>query len=262
MDRLSHLPEELTCEIIRRVAHPSLPALVLVSHQFHRLGTPRLYRCVYFNGYKNNRVNVDYLCANYSTVVRSAHKDCAPCEPSIIYELSSFHETILKNPHIRSYITIAGFSRYITWSWAMDEYDVVFDILDLLPSLQTLGISQISNRFVPKVGVALKSLKITHNSWAHRDPGNTYLYSLFLIETLRNISIETMGGWTSYSLSHRSQHPVRPGTSNVTSLSFPMGVPMGDDLAEILLWPKALEAFELGPPETCYEVFLANSMSP
>lgn len=268
MDRLSCLPEELTCEIIRHVAHQSLPALVSISRQFHRLVTPQLYRCVYFDGFKRTKVYDDYpFCANYSSAVRSAHRDRSRWEPSRICGLISFYKTILKNPHLRSYITVACFKRYGTSRWAMDNDvlntdDIVFDILDLLPSLQTLEVSLVSYRFKPKIGVALKSLKITHNLWARRDPENTYLYSLFLIETLRNISIGNVAGRDMYPLSHRPQHPLRLATSNVISLSFPTGVPLGDDLAEFLLWPKALEVFELGSPRVCYDLILENSISP
>lgn len=265
MDCLSALPEELTSEIVQRVAHKSLPALVSVSRQLHRLVLPRLYRCVHYSGIDtcdSDRVNKGFLvCANYATAIRPARGDWPQCQPSRIVRLSPFLECITTRPQIRSYIATAGFDLLDTDSEA--TVDMVSYIIDLLlPSLQTLNISPVFYKLDPLRDIKLKSLNISHEIWANRDPGNSYLFALFRISTLRNLSIEIAADWDTSPRWHRPQHSARLRTSNVTSLSFPTGIPFGDDLAEILSWPKALEVFELGPPPVRNKKVLANVLSP
>ena len=265
MDCLSALPEELTSEIVQRVAHKSLPALVSVSRQFHRLVLPRLYRCVHYSGIDtcdSGRVNKGFLvCANYATAIRPARGDWPLCQPSRIVRLSPFLECITTRPQIRSYIATAGFDvLHIDSEATVDMVSCIIDLL--LPSLQTLNISPVFYKLDPLRDIQLKSLNISHEIWANRDPGNSYLFALFRISTLRNLSIEIAADWDTSPRWHRPQHSARLRTSNVTSLSFPTGIPFGDDLAEILSWPKALEVFELGPPDVRDKKVLANVLSP
>ena len=260
MGGFSALPEELKCEIVRWVAQKSLPALASVSRQLRRLVIPRLYRCVSYNekdAGDNNRVNTGSLiCAGFATAIPLAGGDAPLCLPSRISKLSSFLDTIVKCRHIRSHITTAGFDMFGCGPGA--KADTVSKILDLLlPSLHKLDISHVFYDFGLGTDIALKSLKVTHSLWSHRDRGNTYLFSLFRIATLRDLSIENVAEWATYPLSYLPQHPARLRTSNVTSLSFPTGVPVGNDLAEILFWPKALEVFELGPPTEFVTSFLS-----
>ncbi|CAF9929203.1 MAG: hypothetical protein ALECFALPRED_004270 [Alectoria fallacina] len=259
MGGLSALPEELKYEIVRWVAHRSLPALASVSRQLHRLVIPRLYHCVSYNekdGGDNDRVSTGSpICAGFATAIPPAGGDAPSCLPSRIFKLSSFLDTIVKCQHIRSHITTAGFDMFGSSSGAVDTVSNIIDLL--LPSLHTLDISHVFYDFGLGTDIALKSLKVTHSLLSHRDPENTYLFSLFRIATLRNLSIENVREWHTYPLSCRPQHPARLRTSNVTSLSFPTGVPRGNDLAEILLWPKALEVFEVGPPTEFITSFLS-----
>ena len=48
----------------------------------------------------------------------------------------------------------------------------------------------------------------------------------------------------------------------MTSWSFPSGDPFGDGLVDILLWPKALEVFELRHPSDRYKVVTRKLLSP
>ncbi len=229
MDRLSRLPEELTSEIVRQVAHQSLPALASVSHQFHRLVNPRLYRCVYYDelyGHDSYKVNSTiHIGAKGTTMIGPNREDWPLCQSSRIFNLNLILRTINICPETRSYITTAGFN--------LSEFTeptpaIVPDIIDLLlPSLQTLDISPFIYNLEPTLDKALKSLRISYNFWTQQDPARKYLFSLFQIPTLRNLFIENEPDWDTF-LTRRSQHPAhqsRSRTSNVISLSFTIGMP-------------------------------------
>lgn len=234
MDRLSALPEELICEIIRLVVHGSLPALASVSHEFHRLIIPRLYGCVNLDGSDSNSVDRgSHSCANYYKTILSARRHWPLYPPSRMLRLKPFHETVVKCPHVRSHITIASFDLHDNRFEA--TIGIISDIIDLpLPSLQTLDISPGFYRFNTQTDTVLKSLKIPHDFSSQGNHVKMTLVSLFRIPTLRNLCIEKVARRDTFLLPHCPQHPARSRTSNVTSLSFPTGVSLGDDLAEIL----------------------------
>ena len=267
MDRLSRPPEELTSQIVQQVAHESLPALASVSHQFHRLVIPRLYRCVYYdemdeiNERDTYRVtSAIHIGTRDTTMTRPNSGDWPLCQSSKIFKLNLFLRTINTCPEIRSQITTVGFymSGLINGNFFVSDIMdllIVSDIIDLLlSSLQILDVSPFSYNLKPTVDMALKSLRTCYGFWTHQwcqDPAGIYLFSLFQIPTLRNLFIENLPPPWDTLRTHRPQYPAdrsRSRTSNVTSLSLTVGMPFTDDLMEILSWPKALEVFELGRP--------------
>ncbi len=266
MDRLTRLPEELTSEIVRQVAHQSLPALASVSRQFHRLVIPRLYRCVYYDeiyGHDSYRVNsAIHIGTKGTTAIRPNRGDWPLCQSSRIFNLNLFLRTINTCPETRSYITTAGFDLF---NIVERKTTIICYIIDLLlPSLQILDVSPFIYNVEPTIEKALKSLRVSYNFWTQQDSARTYLFSLFQIPTLRNLFIETESDWDTFR-TRRSQHPAhrsRSRTSNVTSLSFTIGMPFTDDLTEILSWPKSLEVFELGPPASLFQPIIESLPSP
>ena len=269
MDRLSRLPEELTSDIVRQVAHQSLPTLASVSHQFHRLVMPRLYRCVYYDeieGRDSYRVNsAIHIGTKGTTMIRPNRGDWPLCQSSRIFELDLFLRTINTCPETRSHIITAGFDLF---GVIKRTSAIVREIIDLLlPSLQILDVSPFIYNLEPTIDKALKSLRTSYDFWTHVDLARTYLLSLFQIPTLRNLFIENIPDWKTFHTRGwcLPQHPAdrsRSRTSNVTSLSFPIGMPFTDDLMEILSWPKALEVFELGPPAGGHGLILDSLPSP
>jgi hypothetical protein len=241
MSSATNLPDEILLKIISYSSPSSVPQLVLTSRRLYECGNRELYRFVHHDGSRDE--SKEMRCRSY----RICHPLCHSETSSRIIDIAGFLRTIRTSPLLRSFIKGACFQ----WDTSRasinsPRYHRIFDIL--APSVKRLCLTPPNMDHL--VGLPVVSLDIGspgRHSW---NDGSTFktdeMYSLFLIPTLRQISIYRARRWWPPFLGNLEDQ--QRGTSSVESIFLHNTVPISRNLQALLSWPKALKYFHLETP--------------
>ena len=255
MKGLNILSEEILMIIIRNIPHNSLPALGQCSHKFQRLIVPQLYRCVFFDGSNyehpnSNSLNMFRKWKESLPIYKPSDKCLPPYEPSQIFQLDPFLRSISKSEYLCSLVEVASFGWFNTYRnvpKAIDLLDVTTILSYLLPLLQSVSLSAIAppatiNRFID---LKLTSFALFYDNFGDQSITMRDLYSVFCIQTLRHLILDSVNHLGIRTMSPRSFHSEN-SVSNLASLSISkIEVQVGNFLRSIIGWPKALEKLDI-----------------
>ena len=239
MPQFQYFPSELLLAIASLTPQPALKALVQSCRRLNEAVTPLLYESVFFwQGGPSNSYGGQ--CVNGQASL--------PLSGSRIYDLDAFTQSVLSSETLRSLV------KTVDLRWC-NKYSNVDDsvrrLLEALASshLRTLHLSPADFFFEIPTLPAVTSLAFQHDGHGGYDT-EIYaaefgrLYSLLCIPSLTSFCLEGWRYWgcTSYEGPARVNKE-RAATSNIEVLIlFDTGAP-GEDLQELLSWPKALRRF-------------------
>ena len=244
---LGELPEETLINVMSLLPQSSLLVVAQSSRRLNRVANAELYARVYFEEVDREKKGPLKYFARKALDLEEylAVEGEAKIKPrqSRIFRLSRFLTTITENPYLRSLIATAAFEQNDLKKSIADPGETPYSQDGLLKvelrpikSLHlALGQYEIGN----PLNLRLASLSVHHSEEVY---DIDYLHSLFSIPTLRSLCIS--GLLWSHPLLRRDDID-RSRTSAVLKLSFPASMPSGNDLAELLTWPKALKYFGL-----------------
>ena len=253
MPQLQSLPSELLLAIALHVPQPALSGLALSCRRLNEVLTPLLYESVLWQGhYHARRVFNDeafFWQHEYFPIERAATRQTdasiIPSSGSRIFDLDAFTRTVLSSESLRSLV------RNVDLRWQNEHFnddDSVRCCLQALESshLRVLHLSPADFFFEIPARPAVTSLAFQIDSTWTRNFER--LYTLCSIPSLIHFRLD---GWSfsPYVLfeGRAWAKSKSVGASNIEDLSLSSDRAPGDDLREVLSWPKALKRFTFVP---------------
>ena len=259
MPQIQCLPGELLLAIALHVPQPALRDLAHTCRRLNEVVTPLLYESVLWQGHHHaRRVFNDeafFWQHEYFPTERAATRQTEasiiPSSGSRIFDLDAFTRTVLASESLRSLV------RNVDLRWHNKHFndDSVRCCLQALESshLRVLHLSPADLFFEIPPRPAVTSLAFQIDpKWIHRPQiyaeNFERLYTLFYIPSLIHFRLDGWSFW-SYGLGEGRAwaKPKSVGGSNVEDFSLSSDGAPGDDLREVLSWPKALKRFTYVP---------------
>ena len=273
MPQLQSLPGELLLAIASHVLQSGLYDLALSCQRFNQLVTPLLYEIVFWQGDHHARRNLNDVSFFWQedpgiedSVNHQADALSIPLSGSRIFDLDAFTRTVLSSESLRS------FTKSVDLRWDnkhLNDDDSVHRCLQALKSssLRTLHLSPSNFHFDIPTRPAVTSLAFQHDSHldyrSHQDARNSErLYTLLCIPSLIDFRLD---GWPLWAHSLRKDRAkgkqYKVEASNVEVLTLSNSFATGEDLREVLSWPKALKRFTFEPYDNhnCEDLALVRS---
>jgi len=254
------MPVELYRLITSYVSHDSLFALALTSTTIKYQVTPMIYRFLHFHEEEDPRGQFLQQVSHLSEWEKRLGR------VSAIYQLPLFLRTIMESPILRSHIQVADFQ----WHSDIhsDTHADVSQILDLLPrDLKFLHLSMYQYEYLLPSTIPITSLQLHYPGglgvgiWdGEFDLPFERVYSVFQIPTLRHLTYIDPRHWDHFP--RAITLGARAKTSNITSLSFVGGAPIGEDFSEMMTWPASLKTFHMSINPDDTHIGDRNPMSP
>lgn len=262
MSRIQSLPTELLLAIASHVPQPELSALIRSCRHINQALTPLLYESVFWQ----QKCLARRLLVSEASVSQADlenhqrgrlndRQTSAQCGRSRVFDVDAFTCTLLSSEYLRSLVKSVD----LRWETRVTNHisveDSVHRCLQALESscLRTLHLSPASFRFEVPTRPAVTSLAFDYDSLCVYDPSRyredlNRLYTLFKIPSLIHFCLDGWPVWGDFSNKNMTGvTPERVGVSNITSLTLRNTSGPGEDLREVLSWPKALKTFTFIP---------------
>ena len=275
MAQLDGLPTELLLAIALHLHQPTLSGLARTCRCLNQVITPLLYKSVFWQApYHPGPFSNDeafFWQQGYfpieSFAIRQANASIIPSSGSRIFDLDAFTRTVLSSESLRSLVKSVD----LRWhNKHFNDDDSVRCCLQALESshLRTLHLSPADFSFEIPARPAVTSLafqitrKWTDSKWTDRGDGpRVYamvferLHTLFRIPSLIHFRLAGWPFWLSNLCKSRAWAKSESvGASNVEDLTLSSCGAPGDDLRQVLSWPKSLKRFTFVPHhKPCYE---------
>lgn len=262
MSQLQSLPTELLLAIASHLPQPGLSALVHSCRHIHEAVTPLLYESVFWQQDYHARRLLSSEASFSEADLENHHRGrfnnrqaSAQFSRSRIFDLDAFTCTLLSSESLRSLV------KNVDLRWedkAIDLINVddsVHRCLQALESsyLRTLHLSPAAFHFEIPTRPAVTSLAFDYSrccvyrAFQHGGDLNR-LYTLFKIPSLIHFCMDGWPVWGDFSNTNLTRAtPDRVAVSNIESLSLRHSDGPGEDLREVLSWPKALKRFTFIP---------------
>ena len=261
MPQLQNFPSELLLAIATHVPQPALNGLAHTCRRLNEVITPLLYNSVFWHGKYHPRSVLNdeafFWQQEYFPTERSATRQADalvnPSSGSRIFDLDAFTRTVQSSESLRSLV------KDVDLRWRNGHFnndDSVRCCLQALQSahLRTLHLSPADFFFKIPVQPAVTSLafQIDRQGAYGRDMyvvDYKRLYTLFCIPSLIHFRLDGWPFWSSFLCEDRALAKSEcVGASNIEDLSLTSGDDApGDDLRELLSWPRALKRFTFVP---------------
>ena len=260
MPQLHALPSELLLAIALHLHQPALKGLAHTCRRLNQVITPLLYESVLWQapchaGRLFNDEDFFWQQEYFSTersVTRQANASIIPSSGSRIFDLDAFTRTVLSSESLRSLV------KSVDLRWHNEHFnddDSVCCCLQALESshLRTLHLSPADFFFEIPARPAVTSLAFQIDGrWTYAS--HLYavhferLHTLFRIPSLIHFRLDGWPFWTSILCKGRAWAKSESvGASNIEDLTLSSGGAPGDDLRQVLSWPKALKRFTFVP---------------
>jgi hypothetical protein len=261
MSSLDDFPAEILVAIAREI-HSSVPSLTLVCRRFYELFNPHLYRFVHWSDDPPNVNEMEF--PNWLSEFPQGKRGLGnmPRQDSKIFEIDPFLRTLKSSEHLRSLIfgaSLGDSKRYLE-----TVQEIVILLRDSIRFLHLRPSAVISTQALPlgltslELSAKVLGLEYPITNWYYwsKEMRSTWkvdrelFYSFFALPNLKSLSIADIRGWDWFE-GDKSQFTEKVRTSNVTCIKFPGSAPAGEDLAEILSWPKDIQSYfhEVVPEE-------------
>lgn len=241
MSHIQKLSTELLLIIISHLPSPELRELSYTCRRLHETAIPNLYHSVFFWGHRKF-----YGLGNGGFINRQANP---PPNATRISNLKAFTRSYRASARLRRYVKNVD----IRWHKANNlEDDDIHRCLAILDSsrLQNLHLSPPDFLFDIPAGTPITSLAFQHHGlrgdWYPEEYAEEFdrLYTLLCIPTLTHLCLDGWRHWGPPSYERPAEvRTDRVGTSNIMHLTLNLTGPPGQDLQEMLSWPRALQSF-------------------
>lgn len=262
MPQLQSFPTELLLAIASHVPQPGRSALVQSCRHINQAVTPLLYQSVFWHqDYHARRLPTSEV--SYEQAYLEIHhprpfsnrQTSAQSSGSKIFDLDAFTCTLLSSESLRSLVKSVDLQWENQVINLINVDDSVHRCLQALePScLGTLHLSPAAFHFEIPTRPAVTSLAFDYGRYCvyrpslHAEDLNR-LYTLFNIPSLIHFCMDGWPVWGDFSNTNPARvTPDRVGVSNIESLTLRDTSEPGEDLREVLSWPKALKRFAFIP---------------